>query len=289
MEEQEAVETTEEVNVIDESLPSEEEESAELEQEEESSESSEEEPSEETTEKKPKTNRVQQRISDLVQERKLAELEAAFYKQKLDESQKPAPVKEVELEKINPPGLPPDRYDFDDDAQFQAAVGKYQDNTIGYQRQLIREEMQLANQGNQEEQVRQRQHGEQQEAAKRLKNIEDTGSNQYQDFNEVAFIPQEVAGFVTQFPNAVDIAYHWGKHPEERAEITQLARTNPTLAAAKIGALDAQFAAKEKQTTKAPAPVKTVGAKGRASTQPDPSKDFAAWSKWRNEEMANKR
>jgi len=141
MEEQDTTQV-EETDVNEEPLPSEEtEETAELEQEE-SGESSEDENEEDNLEEKPKkVNRVQQRISELTAEKKFAKMEAEFYRRQYEEGQRPQTKPQEPQQAPTPPGLPPDRYDFDNDEQFQTAIGKYQENSVNYQRHLVREEI----------------------------------------------------------------------------------------------------------------------------------------------------
>jgi len=268
MEEQDTTQV-EETDVNEEPLPSEEtEETAELEQEE-SGESSEDENEEDNLEEKPKkVNRVQQRISELTAEKKFAKMEAEFYRRQYEEGQRPQTKPQEPQQAPTPPGLPPDRYDFDNDEQFKTAIDKYQENSVNYQRHLVREELKADR-----DQTQQRTFQEQAEVAKReigtkLKTISETGAKAYADFNEVAFIPNDVAAFVAnETKHASEIAYYWGQNPDAREEISRMVKVNPYKAAAEIARLDERFA--NKRQSNAPPPPKPLGGSNKGAVDPD--------------------
>ena len=92
------------------------------------------------------------------------------------------------------------------------------------------------------------------------------GSKKYEDFEEVALsedvpISAPMAEAIAESEYGADIAYFLGKNVKEAERI---ARMQPYAAAREIGRLEAKFAAST-TVSKAPAPGKTVGARGGAS------------------------
>jgi hypothetical protein len=272
MEEQDTTQVEE--DVIEESLPSEEiEETEELAAD--SEQESEEESDDEPVEEKPK-KALQKRFSEMTAARRNAEAERdAVLKQnqeilaRLERTNQPArQEQEAPRQAPTPPGLPPDRYDFDNDEQFQTAIGKYQENSVNYQRHLVREELKADR-----DQTQQRTFQEQAEVAKReigtkLKTISETGAKAYADFNDVAFIPNDVAAFVAnETKHASEIAYYWGQNPDAREEISRMVKVNPYKAAAEIARLDERFA--NKRQSNAPPPPKPLGGSNKGAVDPD--------------------
>lgn len=270
-EEQEAGFTPEE-DEIEESSPSENEDTEEQPTDADSEQESEEESDSEEPVEKP--NRLNKRFSELTAQRKAAEQRAEMLAEqnrqilerleRRDQPQQPQPQPQQRVPK---PGLPPDRYDFGSDQEYQQAFSNYQNHTEAYTRQVFNDEI-----ANRQQQYAQQNMQQQQEEAKRqvgekLKSVSEKGSKLYPDFGDVAFIPVEVAGYTAQLDNAADIAYYWGQKPEERARIAQLAQSNPLQAAAEITRLDERFASKK--MTNAPPPPKKVGSNNQGNVDPD--------------------
>lgn len=81
--------------------------------------------------------------------------------------------------------------------------------------------------------------------------------------NDALPIPQHVGFAILHNPQGHDIAYWLGKNPKEAARIAAL---DPPMAVMEIGAIGARLAANKPAVSKAPVPVKPIGARNEASS-----------------------
>ena len=243
-------------------------------------ETTEEDTGEETAEEAPKKKGISKRFSDLTAQRKAAEQYAQRMeeqnRQLMDMVQRSQPQQPQEVVQAAPTSLP-DRYDFDDDAQYQQAVTSFMDSQFNQRFSGLQEQ---ARERKQQEVQQERQRTTQD----RLSGISASGADKYEDFGEVAYIPNALVDFVAVSEHADELAYRWGQNPAEAQELLELSQTNPYAVAAKIGRLDAELSARTKTTTKAPPPVKPVGSRSEAIIDDD-KLSMKDWLAKRNAEL----
>jgi hypothetical protein len=239
---------------------------------------------EETAEEAPKKKGISKRFSDLTAQRKAAEQYAQRMeetnRQLMDMMKAQQPQQPPEVVQPVPTSLP-DRYDFDDDAQYQAAVTSFMDAQFNQRFSGLQEQ---ARERKQQEVQQERQRSTQD----RLAGISTSGAEKYEDFAEVAYIPNALVDFVAVSEHADELAYRWGQNPAEAQELLELSQTNPYAVAAKIGRLDAELSARTKTITKAPPPVKPVGSRSDAVVDDD-KLSMTEWVKKRNAELEKRK
>lgn len=89
-----------------------------------------------------------------------------------------------------------------------------------------------------------------------------------------------MASTITQLDNGPQILYALHK---DRAEAARIAALPPALSAVAIGKLSARLET-EKSVSRTPPPPNTLGGGGSSGGEPDPSKDMAAWMRWRKKQ-----
>lgn len=121
-----------------------------------------------------------------------------------------------------------------------------------------------------------------------------TGSDKYDDFEEVVFAPNvQISPFMADAILNLDepdmkaeVAYYLAKNPKEAA---QIARYAPVRQAAEIGKLEMKLSAKsepQKKPSAAPEPIKPVNAGRQVNdTLPSDNDDIKTWLKKRNKLM----
>ena len=241
-----------------------------------------EEPTEESTaQPRPKGDRTQKRINELTRKQKDAERETQYWRDQALEQQKGQQVPAVDTAITEPP-MPPDKFDYDDDATFFAAKETYQTEHARY---IQHEVGKLAEKQVQEANQREAQKSQRQAVATLEKKLDD-GYDKYEDFDEVInnqAVPwtPDMASALIYTENASDVAYQISKDPELAEKISAM---YPAQQAIEIAKLDAKIGATTKSTTNAPAPIKTVKQNGGPSKPLDPVKDWSAWAQERNKQ-----
>ena len=216
---------------------------------------------------------AQKRFDKMAAQRGQAERRAEYLEQQLmDKSRQPQQQPETQQQPVfqeKPPVLP-DRFDYDEDDKYRAAQTKYQDDLGNFiQGQNQRAQETLYQQVNQAKQQR--------SAQEFIENTKTTGSEKYDDFGQVAFIPKGMEGVFAQTQNAADIAYHLGNNQQDLQRIMQLP---PAQAVFEIAKLDAKFsAAPAKKTTNAPNPITPVSGGGGSPSTDDDTLSDADWAK----------
>lgn len=109
----------------------------------------------------------------------------------------------------------------------------------------------------------------------------------YEDFEEKTLnnpnlvITQDMANVLTESELGRDVFYYLGNNAEESRRIAGLTPMNQ---ARELGMIEAGLKMKpKKKVTSAPEPIQAVGARGATSANIDPSKDYKAWARARNE------
>ena len=110
-------------------------------------------------------------------------------------------------------------------------------------------------------------------------------TDKYEDFEDLVTDPtlkisDTMAVFILESEQRVDLAYHLAKNPKEAARIAKL---SPVRQAAELTRIeDKLIAPPTKRPSAAPAPIApTKGIAADSSTEPDASKNYAAWLSWR--------
>lgn len=237
-----------------------------------------EEPGDDSADEPPKKSKgVQKRIDELVRQReeeraRADRLEAAIMQQMQQRhpQEQPAPAPQFP----DAPPIPPDRYMYDTDTEYQQAVAQYQQENLAFvQGQIYR--VQQEAQGQYQQQQRQ------QQIAQGLQGLVAKGAAAHPDFQSVAFVPRGLEDVFVASENGAEIAYHLGKNPAELQRITAL---SPVQAAYEIAKLDAKLSAPKPAATKAPAPINPVG--GNTPAEKDPDKmTIEEWMAWRQKQV----
>lgn len=176
---------------------------------------------------------------------------------------------------------PPKEDDFQDYAEYQAALAAHASMQAldARQRKEIEDEAQTY-QGQLDELQQQQQH----EVAENWNAQIADAKTRYADFEKVAQDPSlpinsSMAQVITSSDMGADIAYYLGTH---KAEAAQIAQMQPLDAARALGAIEARVSLpKPKTTTETPDPIDPVTPKASAG-QKDPSKmTMAEYRKWR--------
>lgn len=129
-----------------------------------------------------------------------------------------------------------------------------------------------------------RQQREQQErVASSFREKAERASERYADFDTVVNNPAlqinaAMAEYIAESDLGADLAYHLGKNPELAEDIAEM---SPIKAARELARLETELAAKPKANpSKAPAPIKPIGASAATSKSPAEMSD-AEYLKWR--------
>jgi hypothetical protein len=153
---------------------------------------------------------------------------------------------------------------------------------------LEQRDIQAATKRQQEEWTRQQQ-TKQQTVGQKVAAANNEGRIKFTDWDEVVLAPSQhfftpaLVEVLAETEAPADVAYYLAKNPEEGTRIAGLSPVGMAMALAKIEAI-ATIPPKPKQTTKAPAPVSTVGKQAGANvSEPDAAKDPEAWIKWERE------
>lgn len=115
--------------------------------------------------------------------------------------------------------------------------------------------------------------------------VAEQGHEEFNDFGESLTVLQSFGNnyqallpMVVEMPDAHKVLYHLGKNPDEAEQLLSLP---PTKMAMRLAKLENELA-KGKTISNAPAPIKPIAAKSKASFDPnDPNCDRDEWSKWR--------
>jgi hypothetical protein len=150
---------------------------------------------------------------------------------------------------------------------------------------LEQRDIQAATKRQQEEWTRQQQ-TKQKTVGEKVAAANNEGRTKFTDWDEVVLAPSQrfftpaLVEVLAETEAPADVAYYLAKNPEEGARIAGLSPVGMAMALTKIEAI-ATIPPKPKQTTKAPAPVSTVGKQAGANvSEPDAAKDPEAWIKW---------
>lgn len=235
----------------------------------------------ETAEEEPqKKSGLQKRFSTLTAEKKAAQRYAERLEQHnlqlmemMQKGQQPPQPETTQPPVASTP--PPDKYDFDDEAQYQQAHNAWMDGEFNRRFEGLQTRAQ-------EHRQKQQQETAQRETAEKLSSIKEQGSVKYEDFEDVAFIPHGLVDIVAVSENPEEIAYRWGKNPAEWQALMAEAQSNPYAVAAKIGRLDAEISARPVKQTAAPAPVKPIKGATEVSVNPD-DLSIEEWNKLRDQ------
>lgn len=197
---------------------------------------------------------------------RMAELVAKLAPQQKEE---PAPPR-VEFPELPP--IPPDRYQFDTDAEYSQAVAQFQaENARFVQGQIFRAQQQAQEQASQVQR--------QQQIAQGMHGLIAKGAQTHPDFTQVAFVPRGLEDVFIAAENGAEVAYFLGKNPAELQRITAL---SPAQAAFELAKIDAKLSVKA--PTKAPPPINPVGGQGSGEKDPD-KMTVEEWMKWRNSQL----
>ena len=176
---------------------------------------------------------------------------------------------------------PPKEDDFQDYAEYQAALAAHASMQAldARQRQEVEDEAKTHQQ-----QLETLQRQQQQEVAENWAAQVEDAKTRYADFEQVAQAPdlpinQQMAEVITSSDMGADIAYYLGTH---KAEAAQIAQMKPLDAAKALGAIEARVSLpKPKTTSETPDPIEPVTPKASAKAK-DPSKmSMAEYRKWR--------
>lgn len=163
------------------------------------------------------------------------------------QAQPQMPAQPVQQQAEQPPTL--EAFNYDQEAYTKAAI-RYE------AQQILKQEREAQAQQQRVAEERQRQ---QTFASKVDKAVEKNPDYHEVVGNPTLAITQHMAETILLLDNGPDVAYHLGRNPEEALRIAQMP---PMAAAAALGRLEARLATPAVQTTKAPAPVPTVGGGG---------------------------
>lgn len=229
----------------------------------------EEEPEPPKQEKAPLPKGVQKRIDKITRQKYEAERQIQALQAELAKRQEPQPAN------TEKPTL--EQFDYDDAAYIEALTDwKVQQALKQTQAQQT------------EAQKRAQQEKVYQDFESKRQATLVAGVTKYEDFEEVAIenphltITPQMADIITDSEIGYEIAYYLGSNT---AEADAIAGMHPLKQAAAIAKLETKLASKPaKKISKAPDPIKPVGAKGSSTTQLDPTKDFKKWAEARNKE-----
>lgn len=232
----------------------------------------------------PKGKDAESRIKELNWKKKNAEEQAQYWRdmyerREMMQRQQEAPRPEEPQLDIPAAPVPPDRFDFDSDQEYQQAVSKYQQDHVKWFNSAIetREKAALAKQ---QQTQRQAVFNERQQS---LAQKVEAGRQKYVDFDSVVFnqsVPfsDAMTEAIIDAGNSADIAYHLGSNPQEAARIASLSPMQQIMEVAK---LDVTIQGKQKKQTKAPPPSEPVQG-GDTMVSRDPDKmSIEEWRKWR--------
>jgi hypothetical protein len=227
-------------------------------------------PTDDTPPEPEKAKGVQKRIDELTRLRRDAERDRDYWRElHVNSAQQPQqPDQTAQEQPVTQLPVMPDKFDYEDDAQYHSAMSDYQTNM---QKFIRHEAQQLATQ--QQQQTAQAQaEAARQQTVDTLKQKLSVGSDKYDDFDYVTNDPTVpwtpgMAEALVYTENTSDVAYMVSKDRELAAKISQMP---PAQAAAEIARLDVKIGAQQKTTTNAPPPVKPVNTtSGEPSTNPD--------------------
>lgn len=216
----------------------------------------------------PKKNRVQERIDELTRKAKDNEREAAYWRQLAEgKDQQQAPTREPVKPTLENCGY--------DEAKYDAAIEQYVADKAAYQAH-----QQTVEARQREQQLQQHKR----DADFQAKAADFAGKNP--DYfvtvhNDALRITGDMAEAIKASDNGPEIAYYLGKNADLAAKIATL---DPKFQYLEIGRLQAEISARKPpsaEPSKAPPPIKPVGAK--SVVQKDPSRmtdaEFAQWRK----------
>lgn len=173
----------------------------------------------------------------------------------------------------------PKQEDFENFEEFQAALSTYRVMGAMDEREAARLEEKAKEQHQEVEQAQKRR---QEERAENWKDQIQEGRAKYSDFDAVTQRPDlpislELAETIADSDYAADVAYYFGKNPEEARAWQALPKHQRDRAFGRIEALSTL--AQPKTVTTAPDPISTVKASATASKDPETMtpEEFRAW------------
>lgn len=215
---------------------------------------------------------VQKRIDKITRQKYEAERQIQELQQQLAQRSE-APVNKEK------PTL--EQFEYDDAAYIEALTDW-----------KVQKALEMTQAQNAEKQRRSQQEQVYQDFESRRQSTNIKGVTAYDDFEDVVLdnydltITPQMADIITDSEIGHDIAYYLGSNTSEADNI---AKMPPLKQAAAIAKLETKLASKpQKKISKAPNPIKAVGAKGTTSTKLDPSKDLKKWMEMRNKEEYGK-
>ena len=189
--------------------------------------------------KKPRRS-AQQRINELTKQKREAEREVEFWRDKA--------------------GSAPKYDDYDTDAEYQSAISAHHSRQIQAESQEVR--IKAA-----EEEISRAKEAEKAEVAREWHSKVAEIKARKPDFETVAYnapISDEVSQIVAQMEKGADVAYHLGKNPDLARQISRL---SPVQAAMQLGRIEAAVSRESPKVSNAPPPVKPLsGGTGAAPT-----------------------
>lgn len=203
---------------------------------------------EENKSKKELPKYAKKKLEKKERELQAKEAEIALLRQQIEQRQQQGHPTQSSF---NPNIAPPKREDFQNEDDYIDARFEYKQKleqikhqTVSQQQAAINAEMAFT---------------------KKLKEAQDAGSENYEDFEEVIqplFSPgfpgnRAMAEAIVDSPHNHDILYFLGKYPEKAREIALL---NPVQAVKRIAEIETRFQARkaQAQTSKAPAPIASI-------------------------------
>ena len=225
----------------------------------------------------PKKDRVQERIDELTRKRYEAEREREYWKGQA-EALTPGRGKEVETPKVPDQATltEPQEDQFDNYSDYTRALVQHEARKLVAQQEATRNQEQA--------------HQQAQEKQRTYQDWVSKGKDKYADFSEIAeaqTIPytQAMADAIVGSDTGLDIAYYFGKNPDEAKRIANL---GPLQAAKEIGRLEVKLTAGEpgKKVSAAPTPIRPVAGGPAIPTDINAIEDDEAWLKAERERLA---
>lgn len=228
-------------------------------------------------------SRAQQRIQQLVGDKKAAMEYGDFWKSKFEEMSKGQPqAKEPEAPPQAPKMPKLEDFDYDTDAYSAAVL----DHAQFVARQAAEESARKVWEKNQQEQSQQALDMTWQQKAAAF-------TETHEDFmetisNPMVPITKEMAEVIKTADLGPNLAYHLGKNPQEAKRIASLPASRQAYEMGRVEASLATVAVKQKQVTKAPEPINPVGS-GKSSGSIPKNESMDDYIKRRRAERAAKR
>jgi hypothetical protein len=224
--------------------------------------------------KKPKRKSAQQRIRELTAKYRQTERELQELRRLLNDRGE----RQEDYQQLAQMPQRPKREDYDNEDDYFEALADY------------KAEQRLAEQQKKQEQKteQQRQQEEQQRITKAVNQINESGMQEFEDYEDVVLdnnslqITDNMVRTIADMDYGHRVAYHLGKNPDKAAKLAEM---SPSKQAAELGKLESQLTQSpgKKSKSKAPAPPSSVKGSGESSESDEPSDkdDIETWMRKR--------